>query len=281
MQRSLSNLSAIALGLILAWPAAGQDAAPQQDAPPPGPEATTTPAPDVEDQDAPATEPAAAAPNEAEAAPQDTPEPRAADAPDSVPPAQADPSPATSASPGPTAAQPAEQATVRETFGDWEVQCATGTDECVLHQVGLDEDENPVIEFSLLRVPEGNEAAALVNVLSPLGTFLPAGITMQIDQGQTRQYGFTYCSGIGCVAQIALTEESVAAMRRGRTATLSLASVAAPDQPVELRLSLTGFTDAWNSLTPRPVSAPALAPEASETAPSSAPTLAPTLPPAQ
>lgn len=139
---------------------------------------------------------------------------------------------------------------VRDTFGDWDVRCSEDESECALHQLGLDEQENPVIEFSLFRAPEGEEAAALVNILSPLGTFLPGGVTLQVDSGEKRQYGFTFCTAIGCIAQIALTDETVASMRRGRSAKLTLASVTAPDEPVEITLSLMGFTDGFNALEP-------------------------------
>jgi invasion protein IalB len=139
---------------------------------------------------------------------------------------------------------------VRDTFNDWEVRCAPDGDECFIYQLALDEDENPVAEFSLVRLPEGSEAVAAATVVTPLGTLLPAGLVLQINDGEARQYPFTFCSQVGCFAQLAFTQATVASMQRGRVAQLTLASIAAPNDPVELELSLIGFTAAYNSLSP-------------------------------
>lgn len=139
---------------------------------------------------------------------------------------------------------------VRDTFQDWEVRCAPDGDDCFIYQLALDGDDNPVAEFSLVRLPEGSEAVAGATVVTPLGTLLPAGLVLQIDDGEARQYPFTFCSQVGCFAQLALTQTTVAAMQRGRVAQLTIASIAAPNDPVELELSLLGFTAAYNSITP-------------------------------
>jgi hypothetical protein len=59
-------------------------------------------------------------------------------------------------------------------------------------------------------------------------------------------------------------------MKRGKEGKISLLSVAAPQTPVVLNLSLTGFTDAYNSLEvpPNPPgAADAPAPAAGQAAP--------------
>jgi invasion protein IalB len=139
---------------------------------------------------------------------------------------------------------------VRDTFDDWEVRCAPEGDDCFLYQLALDSDGNPVAEFSLVRLPAGGQAAAGATVVTPLGTLLPAGLVMQIDTGEARQYPFTFCSQVGCFAQVALTQQSVSALQRGRTARLEVTSIAAPETPVQLDISLIGFTAAYNSIQP-------------------------------
>lgn len=258
MQRSLPYLAALALGFALPQAVFAQET-PEADAP-----AIGDLAPEAEPGEPDARTGAAENGAEAEA-------PASADdeAPDGAPEAEAEEAPEGEAAPEegeaddaaagvgelpgaelPEGAAADGDVVVRETFGDWDVRCSKDETECALHQLGLDEQENPVIEFSLFRAPEGEEAAALVNILSPLGTFLPGGLTFQVDSGETRQYGFTFCTAIGCIAQIALTDETIASMRRGRSATLTLASIAAPDEPVEISLSLMGFTDGFNAIEP-------------------------------
>jgi invasion protein IalB len=137
---------------------------------------------------------------------------------------------------------------IRDTFEDWEVRCLADGNECFLYQLALDADGNPVAEFSLIRLPDGGEAVAGATVVTPLGTLLPAGLLMQIDSGEVRQYPFTFCNQVGCFAQLALTQAQVSALQRGRVARLGVTSIAAPEDPVELDLSLMGFTAAFRSL---------------------------------
>ncbi len=256
MQRSLPYLAALALGFALPQGTFAQQA-PDEDAPAIGdfaPEAEQSePASTDAEEDATAPEPPAPTEeaSESDAPPTDTDEAAGDDEGETAPgDEETDGAPA-GIGEMPGAELPAGgEVVVRDTFGDWDVRCAEDEGECALHQLGLDSNENPVIEFSLFRAPEAEEAAALVNILTPLGTFLPGGLTLQIDSGETRQYGFTFCSAIGCIAQIALTDETIAAMRRGRSATVALASVTAPDKPVEISLSLIGFTDGFNSIEP-------------------------------
>ena len=85
---------------------------------------------------------------------------------------------------------------------------------------------------------------------------------MQIDGGETRQYPFAWCSQVGCFARFGLAKDSIDAMKRGKAGKITLVSVGAPQTPVVLSISLTGFTDAWNALAlppnpPGAVAAPA------------------------
>lgn len=195
---------------------------------------------------------------------QDTP---AADAPAAAPtPAPAAPAPATPA-PGAAAdpAAPEVLEVVRDTFGDWEVRCAPEGDDCFMYQLARDSAQNPVAEVSILKLPEVAEAAAGVTVVTPLGTLLPPGLGLQVDGGQGRSYPYAWCSQVGCFARFGLDEPSLAGLKRGKGAKLSVASVGAPERPIILNISLTGFTAAYDSLPivePSPAAAAAPAPAA-------------------
>jgi invasion protein IalB len=219
--------AATALGLALAAAATAQEA----------------PAPADE---APATEPSfdAPAPTVEENAAGDS-------AAESDEPAAEDETPETEAPAGDAAGDPAEPEVmeiVRETHGEWEVRCTPEETDCFLYQLALDDQENPVAEFSLLKLPAGSDAVAGATVVTPLGTLLPEGIVIQIDGGEQRQYPFAWCSQVGCFARFGLTGETINAMKRGRGANVRLVSVAAPEQPVSLDLSLSGFTAAYDAL---------------------------------
>jgi invasion protein IalB len=149
---------------------------------------------------------------------------------------------------------------VRDKFGDWEIRCAPEGNECFMYQLALDAQQNPVAEVSILKLPEQAEATAGVTVVTPLGTLLTAGVIMQIDTGEKRQYPFAWCSQVGCFARFGLDRGGVDAMKRGNAANVTLISVGSPETPVTLALSLSGFTAAYDALEVPVVPAQAPAP---------------------
>lgn len=138
---------------------------------------------------------------------------------------------------------------VREEFGDWQIRCIAnpeGEDPCQLYQLLNGADDNPVAEFTLVPIAGGGEAVAGAVVIVPLETQLTERLTLAVDGGQARRYEFAFCNHGGCVARFGLTQEQLNGFKGGRSATVSIVPAAAPDQRVELTLSLTGFTAAYD-----------------------------------
>ncbi|WP_114966399.1 invasion associated locus B family protein [Alkalilacustris brevis] len=132
-----------------------------------------------------------------------------------------------------------------ETFNDWEMQCVRmpdGSDPCQLVQLLQDQEGNSVAEISIFGLPPGGEAAAGATVITPLETLLTEQITMRIDGGTAKRYPFTWCAAIGCVARVGFTAAEVESFKRGAEAIMTIVPAAAPDQRVELTISLMGFT---------------------------------------
>ena len=162
---------------------------------------------------------------------------------------------------------------VREEFGDWALRCVRvedGPEPCMLYQLLLDENDNPVAEIGLFPLPEGNEAIAGANFVAPMETFLPAGLRLRVDSGETLTYPFTVCSArgfspllsSGCLARIGFDQAMVNRFKRGSSATITILPAAAPDQEVVLNLSLSGFTagfDAQGAVAPEAPADPAAA----------------------
>lgn len=133
----------------------------------------------------------------------------------------------------------------KEKFGDWDLACIeTGTDQdpCSLLQILTDDRGQAMAEFSLFRLEPGSQAVAGASIIVPLETLLPAQLTISIDGAPGKRYHYSFCNPIGCVAQIGLTAEDVAALKKGKQATITLVPAPAPDQKVALNLSLNGFT---------------------------------------
>lgn len=140
----------------------------------------------------------------------------------------------------------------KETHSDWDLACVrteSGEDPCSLLQILADPSGNPMAEFSLFRIAEnGGQAVAGATVIVPLETLLPAGLTISIDGAPAKRYNFRFCAPIGCVAQIGLTQADIDAFKKGSEAKIGLRPEAAPDQLIEMALSLKGFTAGFNAV---------------------------------
>ena len=136
------------------------------------------------------------------------------------------------------------------TFDDWSLRCIVtpdGNDPCQMYQLLSDSSGSPIAEFTMFRLPEGAQAAAGATVVAPLETSLERGLTIKVDQEDAKRYPFAFCNTIGCYARIGLTAEDVDAYRKGAQAIVRIVPIAAPDQRVDVALSLKGFTAAFEA----------------------------------
>ncbi|MHA3915348.1 invasion associated locus B family protein [Halovulum sp. GXIMD14793] len=143
---------------------------------------------------------------------------------------------------------PAEPEVVTTQHGDWELRCTVDKTDCFMYQLLQDSAQNPVAEFTLLVLPQGSKARAGVTVVTPLGTLLEPGLVLQIDSSQARKYGFTWCDRSGCFARFGLESAQVDNYKRGNVAKMRILSASNPQQPVDLAVSLSGFTAAYNEM---------------------------------
>ncbi|WP_415920602.1 invasion associated locus B family protein [Tateyamaria sp. SN6-1] len=137
------------------------------------------------------------------------------------------------------------QSYISEKNGDWEMRCIRtedGEDPCQMYQLMTDSEGTPVAEISIFRLPEGGRAVAGATIIVPLETSLPEQLTMKVDAGQARRYPFAFCNTVGCYSRVGLVQEEINAFRRGNAATVTIVPALAPDQKVDLNLSLSGFT---------------------------------------
>jgi invasion protein IalB len=144
-------------------------------------------------------------------------------------------------------------------FEDWQQRCVrteSGVDPCQLYKLLKDKDGNNVAEFTIFGLPAGSAGPAVAGAtfIAPLETLLTEGMRMKIDDGAAKAYPFTFCAEIGCVVRLGFTAEEVAQLKKGANATITIVPFVAPDQTVDLTLSLKGFTagleavDAANAL---------------------------------
>lgn len=146
--------------------------------------------------------------------------------------------------------QPVEPQVTSEAFGDWTVNCQQlGEQErCQMYQLLRDSQNNPVVEVNLFKVEGQPQVFAGGTVIAPLETLLTPQLTISIDGALGKRYPFAFCMQNGCVSRIGLTEDDVNSYKRGNEASVTIVPVQAPDQTVTVKMSLTGFTAAFDRL---------------------------------
>jgi invasion protein IalB len=117
-----------------------------------------------------------------------------------------------------------------------------------LYQLLEDQEGQPIAEFTLLRLPEGSEAAAAATIIVPLETSLRDELSIRVDGQNGKRYPFAFCNPVGCYARIGLTAEEIEEYKRGSEAILTIIPMAAPDVRISVPASLTGFTAAFGAL---------------------------------
>ena len=134
-------------------------------------------------------------------------------------------------------------------FDDWRRQCdppVPGKPEsCFIFQkiVSKDSGQN-LLAIAFGYYGEKQVPAAIVTV--PLGVFLPAGLKLEVPGAKPITIGVETCTQQGCRGGSALTDDDLAALKKGTQATFTM-----EDQhrrPLTLPISLKGFSKGFASL---------------------------------
>lgn len=137
------------------------------------------------------------------------------------------------------------------TFELWEQRCVKtedGSDPCRLYQLLTTPDGNPTAEISIFNLPAGSQAEAGAAILVPLDTLLSANLAFVVDANRPQFYPYTVCGIDGCVARVGFSADQVKQMKSGAVATLTIVPAGAPDQKVEVSMSLKGFTAGYEAV---------------------------------
>jgi len=133
---------------------------------------------------------------------------------------------------------------------DWQVICtrleAEGPEICEMYQLLNETGGQPIAEISIAALPPEGDIVAGATITTPLETFLPAGVGFRTaaNSETMRVEEFRVCTAIGCVVRMGLARDEIEAMQRGSEAFLTIVPFVAIDQPVDIRISLLGFTAA-------------------------------------
>ena len=145
-----------------------------------------------------------------------------------------------------TSGLPGGAASLNEEHGDWTVSCRMEGAEklCSLSQALANSSTGERVLALELATPALDQIEGML--LLPFGLRFSDGITLKVDTdalGEARP--FLTCIASGCLVPVSFTASEVSAMRSGKEMIVAGASADA-GQPVELALSLTGFSVASN-----------------------------------
>ena len=93
---------------------------------------------------------------------------------------------------------------------------------------------------------DGVQIAAVADIITPLGVLLEFGLRLSIDGGEERGAPFRICQQHGCLVREPLSADVIANLKKGNAAKVTVAAEGAG--PIDIEISLSGFTKAFNSL---------------------------------
>ena len=131
----------------------------------------------------------------------------------------------------------------------WAVNCKSQAKEaeleCRMSQTVVFKKSGQVLTNVTVRVPNGAKPPVIL-VRLPLGLYLPAGATYQIDENAPQALDFRACVRTGCYAQTSVAPDVLANLKAGKRLTVGFQNVA--QKPIKVQLSLDGFGEAYDKL---------------------------------
>lgn len=148
----------------------------------------------------------------------------------------------------PLGAQPVQG----QKFGNWAVKCEipTGmtTQRCHIFQnVIMKKDQRPVLRIRMAVGQLGkNETPGAILTL-PFGFYLPPGVMLEFPDAKPVRMTFITCASTGCRAVAALSDEMIAAMKKGDRGKVTFQDLRR--RAITLPISLDGFSAGYDAIT--------------------------------
>lgn len=129
--------------------------------------------------------------------------------------------------------------------GEWFKVCSKQADNdiCNVQNIRTAQTGQLLTAVNLIQIT-GKNNRSLFQIAVPTGRVIPAGIAMQIDGGEATRINYAICLPDRCIAEAPLTDELIAALKRGGS--LRLTSVNFQQQPNPIDVTLSGFTAAFD-----------------------------------
>jgi invasion protein IalB len=120
-----------------------------------------------------------------------------------------------------------------------------GVLECAVEQVVYLQKTGQLVAAVTIRVPADTHQPAMA-VQVPVGLFLPAGVTLKIDEGKPLALALQTCDLKGCYAATQVSPEMLAALKTGKTLTITFQNLT--KENIGIPLQLTDFAQAYQKI---------------------------------
>ena len=139
----------------------------------------------------------------------------------------------------------AQQAPKQQVPQGWFKACAKqeDVDICNVQNIVSASTGQIVTGISLLEL-KGKINKKLFQVTVPTGRLVLPGIGLQVDGGKAQKLDYVLCFPDRCIAEAQLSDNLVASFKKGTE--LTLTSVNSQNQPNPIKVSLSGFTGAFD-----------------------------------
>ncbi len=96
-----------------------------------------------------------------------------------------------------------------------------------------------------IRMP-GDTKEPVMMIQTPIGLFLPAGVSIDVDEKNPQRFELQTCDGNGCYAGSPVSDDLLASMRKGQKFNIKFQGL--KKQEIKLQLSLAGFAAAFDKI---------------------------------
>jgi invasion protein IalB len=125
-----------------------------------------------------------------------------------------------------------------ETYGDWTLNCSTGTKVCTLSQALVNKEGQRAF---LIELRVAKDGASEGTILMPFGLKLEAGVLLKLDDRDLGQgLRFSTCVAQGCMLPINFPIAGMNAIRNGKALAVGALNMS-DGQLVTFTISLNGF----------------------------------------
>lgn len=142
----------------------------------------------------------------------------------------------------PASAQQAQQPQIPR---GWFKACSKqeDVDICNVQNIILADSGQLITGVSLIEI-KGKVNRKVFQITVPTGRLMKPGVGVQVDGGKAQKVDYAVCLPDRCVAEVPLTDPLIASFKKGGE--LTLTSVNFQNQPNPIKVSLQGFTDAFD-----------------------------------